>query len=188
MVDQNVSKETLRELDACGIRGTRFITTVKGGPTIDNLPGVARKIAEFGWHIEMYVPRHLWRDLLPVLKTLPVPVVFDHMGGMSADTTDEDPDLRGILALLELGQCWVKLCGYRASLTGHPYADVTPLGRRFVTRAPERCVWGTDWPHTTLTGYMPDDGDLMDLLLDWAPDEATRRKILVDNPAVLYGF
>jgi predicted TIM-barrel fold metal-dependent hydrolase len=65
---------------------------------------------------------------------------------------------------------------------------VTPLGRRLVARAPDRCVWGTDWPHTTLTGYMPDDGDLMDLLLDWAPDEATRKKILVDNPAVLYGF
>ena len=72
MVDENVSKESLRALDASGIRGTRFITTVKGGPTLDNLPGVARKIAEFGWHIEMYVPRHLWRDLFPVLKTLPV--------------------------------------------------------------------------------------------------------------------
>ena len=188
MVDQDVSNETLRALDACGIRGTRFITTVKGGPSLDNLPGVAGKIAEFGWHIEMYVPRHLWQDLFPVLKTLPVPVVFDHMGGLSADTTNEDPDLKGILALLESGKCWVKLCGYRASLTGHPYVDVTPLARRFVTTAPERCVWGTDWPHTTLTGYMPDDGDLMDLLLDWAPDEATRKKILVDNPAVLYGF
>ena len=188
MVDENVNKEMLRALDACGIRGTRFITTVKGGPSLDNLPGVARKIAEFGWHIEMYVPRHLWQQLFPVLKTLPVPVVFDHMGGLSADTTDGDPDLKGILALLELGKCWVKLCGYRASLTGHPYADVAPLGRRFVTRAPERCVWGTDWPHTTMTGYMPDDGDLMDLLLDWAPDEATRKRILVDNPAVLYGF
>ena len=118
MVDENVSKESLRTLDASGIRGTRFITTVKGGPSLDNLPGVARKIAEFGWHIEMYVPRHLWRNLFPVLKTLPVPVVFDHMGGMSADTTDDDPDLKGILALLESGKCWVKLCGYRASLTG----------------------------------------------------------------------
>jgi predicted TIM-barrel fold metal-dependent hydrolase len=188
MVNQDVSNEALRALDACGIRGTRFITTVKGGPSLDNLPGVARKIAEFGWHIEMYVPRHLWQDLFPVLKTLPVPVVFDHMGGLSADTTNEGPDLKGILALLESGKCWVKLCGYRASLSGHPYADVTPLARRFVTTAPERCVWGTDWPHTTLTGYMPDDGDLIDLLLDWAPDEATRKKILVDNPAVLYGF
>lgn len=188
MVDENVSKEALRELHASGIRGTRFITTVKGGPTLDNLPGVARKIAEFGWHIEMYVPRHLWQSLFPVLKTLPVPVVFDHMGGLSADTRDDDPDLRGILALLESGKCWVKLCGYRASVTGHPYADVASLGRRLVTCAPDRCVWGTDWPHTTIKGYMPDDGDLMDLLLDWAPDAADRRRILVDNPAVLYGF
>jgi predicted TIM-barrel fold metal-dependent hydrolase len=94
MVNQDVSKENLREMDASGVRGTRFITTVKGGPTIEHLPGVAKKIAEFGWHIEMYVPRHLWRELLPVLKTLPVPVVFDHMGGMLADTPESDPDLQ----------------------------------------------------------------------------------------------
>lgn len=188
MVDANVTRDALRELDASGIKGTRFITTVKGGPTLDNLPGVAKKVAEFGWHIEMYVPRRLWRDLFPLLKTLPVPVVFDHMGGLSADTGDNDPDLKGILALLDTGKCWVKLCGYRASLAGHPYADVAPLGRRFAARAPERCVWGTDWPHTTLADYMPDDGELMDLLLDWAPDEAARKKILVDNPAALYGF
>lgn len=188
MVDANVSKETLRELDESGIRGTRFITTVKGGPSIDDLPGVAKKVAEFGWHIEMYVPRHLWRDLFPVLKTLPVPVVFDHMGGLMADTADSDPDLKGIMALLESGKNWVKLCGYRASKAGHPYKDVEPLARRFVTRALDRCVWGTDWPHTTLADYMPDDGDLMDLLLDWAPEEKARKKILVDNPAVLYRF
>ena len=110
------------------------------------------------------------------------------MGGLSADTGDDDPDLRGILALLESGRCWVKLCGYRASVAGPPYADVEPLAKRFISRALERCVWGTDWPHTTLTGYMPDDGELMDLLGVWAPDAESRRKILVDSPAVLYGF
>lgn len=188
MVDQDIGTDSLRDLHARGIRGTRFITTVKGGPTLDHLPGVARKIADLGWHIEMYVPRHLWQELFPLLKELPVPVVFDHMGGLSADTGDDDPDLRGILALLESGRCWVKLCGYRASVAGPPYADVEPLAKRFVSRALERCVWGTDWPHTTLTGYMPDDGELMDLLSVWAPDPDSRRRILVDNPAVLYDF
>jgi predicted TIM-barrel fold metal-dependent hydrolase len=188
MVDAAVSPSTLRNLHDCGIRGTRFITTVKGGPSLDNLPDVTKKIAEFGWHVEMYVPRNLWRDLLPRVAALPVPVVFDHMGGHLADVDENDPDLQGMLRLLESGRCWVKLCGYRASCAGHPYADVEPLAKRFIRHAPERCVWGTDWPHTTLSDHMPDDGDLMDLLVDWAPDPDIRHKILVDSPALLYGF
>lgn len=188
MVEAEVDRATLRDLDSRGIVGTRFITTVKGGPSLEHLPGVAHQIADFGWHIEMYVPRHLWPELLPLIKALPVPIVFCHMGGLSADTDRNDRDLCAMLALMAAGRCWVKLCGYRASVTGHPYADVAPLARRFIETAPERCVWGSDWPHTTLTGYMPDDGDLLDLLGDWAPDEATRARILVHNPTVLYRF
>jgi predicted TIM-barrel fold metal-dependent hydrolase len=188
MIEESVDPKALHDLNERGIRGTRFITTITGGPTIDNLPGVAKKVADFGWHIEMYVPRHLWPELLPIVADLPVPVVFDHMGGLSADTDENDPDLIGILRLLETGKCWVKLCGYRASVTGHPYTDVAPLAARYVSAAPERCVWGSDWPHTTLADYMPDDGDLFDLLCDWAPDEDVRKQILVDNPTKLYNF
>jgi predicted TIM-barrel fold metal-dependent hydrolase len=188
MVDASVNQATLRDLTDRGVRGTRFITTVKGGPTLDNLQSVAATIAEFGWHLEMYIPRHLWGEGLPIVASLPVSTVFDHMGGMMADTDPEDADLRGMLRLLEGGKCWVKLCGYRASLTGQPYHDVAPLARHYIRHAPERCVWGSDWPHTTLNDYMPDDGDLFDLLADWAPDAETRRKILVDNAALLYGF
>ena len=188
MVDRNVDTATLRDLSARGVNGTRFITTVKGGPTLDQLRDVAAKIADFNWHIEMYVPRHLWTELLPIVADLPVPVVFDHMGGMLANTAENDPDILGMLRLLESARCWVKMCGYRASVAGHPYADVTPLARRFIRHATDRCVWGTDWPHTTMEGYMPDDGDLLDLLGEWAPDAAERQKILVDNPAALYAF
>jgi predicted TIM-barrel fold metal-dependent hydrolase len=188
MVNQDVPPDELRALADQGMRGTRFITTVKGGPSLDQLRGVAAKIAEVGWHIEMYIPRHLWSEVLPIVGDLPVPVVFDHMGGMMADTDENDPDFRGMLKLLEFGKCWVKLCGYRASVAGHPYADVAPLARHFIRRAVDRCVWGTDWPHTTITGIMPDDGDLLDLLGTWAPDAVALRKILVDNPARLYGF
>jgi predicted TIM-barrel fold metal-dependent hydrolase len=188
MVEEDIGLETLRDLHERGVRGTRFITTVKGGPTIDNLPGVAAKIAELDWHIEMYVPRHLWPELIPVIADLPVPVVFDHMGGLMADTDENDADLLGILRLLESGKCWVKLCGYRASVAGQPYADVLPLARRFVEAAPERCVWGTDWPHTTLADYMPDDGDLFDRLCEWAPSDRVRQQILVENPVALYDF
>jgi predicted TIM-barrel fold metal-dependent hydrolase len=188
MVGADVSDAELARLDAAGVRATRFITTARGGPGLEQLPGVARKVARYGWHIEMYVPPAVWTDVLPVVAALPVPVVFDHMGGMMADTPADDPVFRRILSLLESGRCWTKLTGYRPSRTGTPYADVLPLARRFVECAPERCVWGSDWPHTNIEGYMPDDGDLVDLLLDWVPDEATRRRILVDNAAALYGF
>ena len=188
MVPSDVSAGELKRLDDTGIRATRFIATARGGPSLDELPGVAAAIAEYGWHVEMYVPPDLWETLLPVVSELPVPVVFDHMGGVPAGTGPDDPILRGILDLLERERAWVKLTGYRNSQTGHPYADVAPLARTFVEAAPERCVWGSDWPHTNLPGYMPDDGDLLDLLLDWTPDERTRQKILVDNPARLYRF
>jgi predicted TIM-barrel fold metal-dependent hydrolase len=188
MVGADVSDAELQRLDAAGIRATRFITTARGGPSLDQLPAVARKVAPYGWHIEMYVPTTVWPAVLPVVEALPVPVVFDHMGGMMADTPADDPVFERILALLEAGRCWTKLTGYRPSRTGTPYADVLPLARRFVERAPARCVWGTDWPHTNLDEYMPDDGDLLDLLADWVPDAATRHRILVDNPAALYRF
>lgn len=188
MVGEAVGTAELKALDDAGIRATRFITTAGGGPSLDNLPGVARKVAEFGWHIEMYVPLDTWPKVLPVVATLPVPVVFDHMGGLRADTSENDPLMTEILRLVETGGHWVKLCGYRNSLTGYPYADVATLARRFVDRVPERCVWGTDWPHTAIKGHMPDDGELMNLLEDWAPDAGTRHKILVENPARLYRF
>jgi predicted TIM-barrel fold metal-dependent hydrolase len=188
MIDASFSKATLRSLTDQGIRGTRFITMVKGGPTLDNLREVAETIAEFGWHLEMYIPPHLWGEVLPVVAGLPAGTVFDHMGGMMADTAADHADLRAMLRLLESGKCWVKRCGYRASRTGHPYHHVAPLARRYIQHAPERCVWGTDWPHTTLSDTMPDDGDLFDLLADWAPDPETRQRILVENPAMLYDF
>ena len=130
----------------------------------------------------------MWPAVLPVVAALPVPVVFDHMGGMMANTPHDDPVLRRILELLETGRCWTKLTGYRPSIAGHPYADVTPLAQLFIRHALERCVWGTDWPHTNIEGYMPDDGDLLDQLGEWAPDSSARQKILVDNPAALYRF
>jgi len=188
MVGENVTSSEIKALDDAGIRATRFITTAGGGPSLDNLPGVARKVADFGWHIEMYVPLDTWPKVLPVIETLPVSVVFDHMGGLKADVADNDPLLIQILRLLDTGKHWVKLCGYRNSQTGYPYADVTPLARRFIERAPERCVWGTDWPHTNITGHMPNTGELLDLLGEWVPDAATRKRILVDNPAQLYRF
>jgi predicted TIM-barrel fold metal-dependent hydrolase len=188
MVGADVGESELQSMHERGIRATRFITTAKGGPTLDQLADVAARVAPFGWPIEMYVPTSVWPQILPIVEKLPVPVVFDHMGGMMASTPPDDPIFRRILALLESGRCWTKLTGYRPSVAGPPYADVAPLARRFAAVAPERCVWGSDWPHTNLEGHMPDDGALLDQFGEWFPDEALRRRILVDNPAALYRF
>jgi predicted TIM-barrel fold metal-dependent hydrolase len=149
---------------------------------------VARAVAPLGWHIEMYVPWQLLPTLLPVIRSLPVPMVFDHMAGLPADTDRNDPVLLEVLDLLAADRAWVKLTGYRNSRAGPPYADVAWLARRFVAAAPGRCVWGSDWPHTVCPDYMPDDGDLLDLLSDWVPDKETLERVLVTNPATLYRF
>ncbi len=125
-----------------------------------------------------------------MLRRLPVPVVVDHMGSAkAAEGGVEHPGFRSLLRLLEGGRAWVKLSGYRAS-AGPPYADVAPMARALLAAAPDRCVWGTDWPHPSLhdPAEVPDDGELLDALGEWAPDEAVRRAVLVDNPARLYGF
>lgn len=188
MVGAAIPERELQAMHDKGVRATRFITTAKGGPTLDQLKDVAARVAPFGWPIEMYIPPQVWPEVLPIVEKLPVPVVFDHMGGMMANTPYNDPVFRRIVALLESGRCWTKLTGYRPSVAGPPYADVAPLARYLVARAPHRCVWGSDWPHTNIEGYMPDDGDLLDQLGTWVDDEATLRRILVDNPAQLYGF
>jgi predicted TIM-barrel fold metal-dependent hydrolase len=188
MVGANIGQRELSSMHDKGVRATRFITTAKGGPTLDQLSEVAARVAPFGWAIEMYIPTTAWPQVLPVVEKLPVPVVFDHMGGMMADTPHDDPVFERIIALLESGRCWTKLTGYRPSVAGPPYDDVAPLARYIISRAPDRCVWGSDWPHTAIEGYMPDDGDLLDQLGTWVDDDATLAKILVDNPAALYGF
>ncbi len=188
MVGASIADKDLQAMHDAGIRATRFITTARGGPTLDQLKDVAARVAPFGWAVEMYIPTHAWPEVLPIVEKLAVPVVFDHMGGMLADTSRDDPVFKRILALLESGRCWTKLTGYRPSVAGPPYDDVAPLARHLIARAPDRCVWGSDWPHTNLEGTMPDDGELLDQLGTWVDDAATLARILVANPAKLYGF
>ena len=136
----------------------------------------------------MYVPSATWAELEPTVSRLPVPIVIDHMGGIMADGAENEPGRLAVLRLLDSGKCWIKCSGYRSSVAGHPYADVAPIARLLFRHAPERCVWGTDWPHPHLQDHMPDDGALLDLLSDWEPNDAVWHRILVDNPAQLYGF
>jgi D-galactarolactone isomerase len=189
VVDESIGDAELARMDAAGVRGVRFnLVSIGSGPSLDRLRAVARRIAPFGWHVQIYIDGEALAALAPLLAELPVPVVVDHMGQIMTAWGLDHPAVDALRRLIDGGRGWVKLCGYRCSSAGYPFADVAPLARRLIGSAAERCLWGTDWPHPSLAGTMPDDGELLDLLADWAPDPALRRKILVDNPAALYGF
>jgi predicted TIM-barrel fold metal-dependent hydrolase len=187
VLDDAVADAGLRALHAQGVRGVRFNAVSGNGLPLDRMEALARRIAPLGWHLQVYAEGRLLPDLAPRLAALPVEVVIDHMGGVRAAEGTAVPGFQALLRLLGTGRAWVKLSGYRIS-AGPPFADVAPFARALIAAAPERCVWGTDWPHPSLSDWMPEDGALFDLLGDWAPGETERRAILTDNPARLYGF
>ena len=153
------------------------------------------------WHIQIFTNAPLLASLKDIVADSPVPVVFDHFGGALAKLGLEQPGFADLLDLVRSGRAYVKISGaYRASSRGPDYPDVAPLGRALIEANPDRIVWGTDWPHpdaaphpgrkpTDVSPPLPiDDGRLLNELAVWAPDPAIRKKILVDNPARLYGF
>ncbi len=189
VVDDAVTPDQLRAMHDQGARGVRFNAVSGNGTPLEQLEALVAKIAPLGWHLQLYAHAAEMLALEGTLARLPVPVVIDHMGGIKAAEGGADsPAFAALLRLLR-GGAWAKLCGYRSS-AGHPYRDVAPMARAMIAAAPDRCVWGTDWPHPSLFPplEMPDDGHLVDLLGEWAPDAAQRQAILVDNPARLYGF
>lgn len=188
VTNDRTSVETLRDWDRLGVRGVRFNLVTKGGPKAETLRTVAERIAGLGWHLQLYVHGAQLPDLAPMLTALPLPVVIDHMGQIPVASGLNDPGLVALRRMLETGRCWTKLCGYRSSSAGYPFHDVTDLARSLVETAPEHCIWGTDWPHTDMQGTQPDDGELLDLLREWAGSDRAFHAILTENPARLYGF
>lgn len=189
VLDETAEEDALAAMAAQGAVGARFNAVSGNGAPLARLEALARRIAPLGWHVQLYLTGGALLEIAPRLATLPVPVVLDHMAGARAEEGPESPAMRVALRLLEGGRAWVKLCGYRASRP--PYGDLAPLARRFLAAAPERCLWGTDWPHTQFAteAEMLDDGLLFDWLLDWVEeDEALLRRVLVANPAALYAF
>ena len=187
-LDAAVTDAELEDYHRRGARGVRFNTISTGRAPLEQLEQIAGRISPFGWHIQTYVPPAILRELRPTIQRLPVPLVIDHMGQLPADATMNHPDVKLVLDLLENGNTWVKLTPYRISIAGHPYTDTLELARAMLHRAPERCIWGSDWPHPALTDYMPDDGDLFDLLCSLVTNPEQLHKVLVSNPARLYGF
>jgi 2-pyrone-4,6-dicarboxylate lactonase len=184
---EDLQTPEIQRLDALGVRGMRFISERRHGklPRLD--PALARRAFDAaGWQVHFY-PKDDLAALAPQLLALPNAVVLDHFGGIDADG---EPDLRTLFTLLDSGRVWVKLSGpMRCTREDFPYARVTPLARQLIAHAPERLIWGSDWPHVNMNDRaMPNDGDLVDLLEKWVSSEKVLKKILVENPAELFGF
>jgi D-galactarolactone isomerase len=191
VVDTSVSDDELKRLSGLGIRGIRFNLVQSGATTIDMLEPLSKRVNALGWHVQIHMLGDQIVQIADLLQRLPSPIVFDHMGRISKEVGPEHPAFRVIAGLVEKGRGWVKLSGaYMDTKIGPPsYADSTKLAQAFAKAAPDRMIWGSDWPHPTeKLENKPDDAILFDLLAAWLPDDATRRLVLVDNPAALYGF
>jgi predicted TIM-barrel fold metal-dependent hydrolase len=201
-------KTTESDLDAMGQAGFRGVRlNLATGGTSD--PNVGRqrfqtaveRMKNRGWHIQMYTNLAMISAIKDLVAASPVTLVFDHFGGAQAELGVEQPGFADLVELVKSGKAYVKISGaYRSSTKGPDYPDVAPFAKALIAANADRIVWGTDWPHpdsVTPPGKKPsdvtplhqiDDGRLLNQLAVWAPDAATRKKILVDNPATLYGF
>jgi D-galactarolactone isomerase len=187
VVHPDVTDAELKRLDAGGIRGIRFtqFDPRTAATRRDMIEPLAHRVEPLGWHVQIHLRSDQIVDAADLLQRLPGTVVFDHLGRLAGGV--DDPALTIIRRMLDRGRTWVKLSGAYFFGEAPAYAGALPVARAYVAAAPERVVWGSDWPHPT-EPEKPDDAMLVDLLSDWASDEATRRRILVDNPAALYGF
>jgi len=191
VVNAGVTDDELKRLDAARVRGVRFnLATPGGATTMEMLEPVAKRIAPMGWHVQFNMSADTTLAARDVLNRLPCQIVFDHLAHMPQPIGTGHPAFAVVVDLLQKGKAWVKLSGaYADTKVGPPtYADATAVAQAYVKAAPERLVWGSDWPHPSERTDKPDDALLFDLLAQWAPDEAVRNRILVDNPARLYGF
>jgi predicted TIM-barrel fold metal-dependent hydrolase len=191
-ISMDITDKELAALDAAGARGVRLNTDNKGGMPIalDQIPELVARIAPFGWHIEFLFPGKDIIELMPVFTALTVPVSIGHFAYQPATAGVAAPGFQALLALMRRGNTWMKISGAnRVSATDlPPYDDVKPMAQALIEAAPDRIMWGTDWPHPNKYIANPNDGDLVDAFGDWVSDEPMRRRIMVDTPAAFYRF
>jgi len=188
MVDPQVADSELDALHAGGVRGVRFnfVAHLGGAPDLHAVDRVLARVGPLGWHVVLHLDAEdilTYRDFLERLR---VPFVIDHMGRVkAADGLDQEP-FRLLLDVMKNERAWVKVSGpERISAAGKPFDDAVPIARALIDAAPDRVLWGTDFPHPNVK-VMPNDGELVDLFARFTADEGLRRKVLVDNPARLY--
>jgi predicted TIM-barrel fold metal-dependent hydrolase len=203
VIDEKTPERGLEAMDRGGVRGIRLNLSVAG----QNDPQAARRrfqaagklLRRPGWHIQIFTNLAVISAIKPLVLDSPVPVVFDHFGGLQAALGLDQPGFSDVIDLLRSGKAYVKISGaYRSSTQAPDYSDMRPFAQALIAANPDRVLWGTDWPHpdtaagrppSELTHLLPiDDGRLLNQFVLWAPDPAVRTKILADNPARLYGF
>lgn len=191
-VHAGMAPALLERLNAAGFRGARLMDQYASAATTRDLEAIARRVAPLGWHLEINISRSSdWVELEPKLRACPVPFVFDHIGRVRGAEGLDAAGFKVVRRLLEArDDVWVKVSSwYRLSDTGPPhYEDMRPLVRAVIETRPDRCVWGTNWPHPGLSAHMPNDTDLLDLLESWLPGDAVRVPLYAANAATLYRF
>jgi predicted TIM-barrel fold metal-dependent hydrolase len=188
LLPDDATPADIRRLDRLGVRAARFVSKLHGGHLPEFSLEVARRVVDAGWHIQYYPFRTELAEQSARILELPGEIVLDHFAHIPSSGGVKRPAFQALLRLLDTGRVWVKLSGPMRCTPEEPlYPSVTPMARALVAHRPDRLIWGSDWPHLNMNGRtMPNDGDLIDLLLDWAPDQATRNRILADNPARLF--
>lgn len=188
VIAPDASEAERRALAEAGVVGLRLNVLYGGGVGFDRLADYGALCREMGWHLQFLIDAAELPKLAGTLARLPVPFLVDHMGHFPTSRGLADPGFRTLVDMVRDG-AWVRLSGaYRTTVKGPPYDDTVPFAQALVEANPDRCVWGSDWPHVANWGVMMTVADLIGLLARWVPDEAVRRRVLVDNPHRLFGF
>jgi predicted TIM-barrel fold metal-dependent hydrolase len=191
IIDESYADKEFQKMHAGGIRAVRFnfVKHLGGRPDLGFFRKTVERVRSMGWHLILHLDSTDLVEFRSEFMKLPVPMVIDHMGRVKARDGLEQQPFKTLLEFMQNENCWVKVCGAeRVSSKGPPFSDAVPFARALIEAAPDRILWGTDWPHPNVGKHMPNDGDLVDLFAQIAPEPALRHKILVDNPARLYGF
>lgn len=190
LVREATPDDEIARMDAAGFCGARFsFMPHLGFPDLDAVRAVIARIRPLGWHVAIHVAGNGMGEMESFVRSIEAPVVIDHMGRPDWQEGPEGPAVEALCRLLDTGRVWVKLSGAdRLTHQRAPYLEALPILRRLATHAPERILWGTDWPHVNLDGPMTDDDALVDLIPHFAPDAALRQRMLVDNPTQFFGF
>jgi predicted TIM-barrel fold metal-dependent hydrolase len=188
IVDDSLRDADYERLHEGGVRGVRFnfVKHLGGAPDMAVFGRVIERIKERGWQVVLHLDAPDIVPLTPMMRALPLPFVVDHMGRVPAAGGIDQPPLRALLDLARLDNCWIKVCGAER-IAMPPYAQAMPIAQALMQAAPERVLWGTDFPHPNAT-HAADEADLVDLVPQYAADAPAQRRLLVDNPARLYGF
>lgn len=192
VIDPKFESNTLEHMHTMGVRGVRINLVFEGAESrLDDIKSIVDLIKPFGWHVQFLIDISQISDLTNLFGSIEVPVVVDHMGHFDAGLGVQNTSFQNLLALVQEGNTWVKLSGPNriSNYAQAPFLDVRSIAEKLIELAPDRMVFGTDWPHVKVPTPIPDDGKLIDELFAWAQnDSSVLHKVLVQNPKNLYGF